>query len=182
MRVWKASLAVIMLMGVLLTPSAVAAAAPAGGAVQIWVTVNATSNSATMPILVTGAIGDYGKATSHDKSGKVDSNGDYVTVALQKGSFQVNSVALDKKFKNVQPTVNPTTCSAYFSGSGAVTLSAGTGAYQGITGTVTITETFAFIGPRYKTGAKKGQCNESNNSQPIAGYGSLSGVGTVSFS
>jgi hypothetical protein len=144
--------------------------------------VNPNNNSATMPAVLTGAIGDYGKATSHDKSGKADPNGNYVTFALQKGSFQVNAVALNQKLQSAQPTMNPTTCSGYFSGSGATTVYGGTGAYKGVSGTVTVTVTFASIDPRYKTGAKKGQCNESQNAQPVAGYGSITGVGTVSFS
>jgi len=46
---------------------------------------------------------------------------------------------------------------------------------RGITGTPHITERFAGIGPRYASGPKKGQCNMSNNAQPIAFWGSITG-------
>jgi len=44
-----------------------------------------------------------------------------------------------------------------------------------------LTETFAGYGPLYKTGAHKGQCNTSNNATPTAQWGSVTGVGTVTF-
>src|ERR1039457_2695430 len=47
---------------------------PAGGCVKIFA---APSNGAGGTILITGAIGDYGKALTIDKNGKTDSNGDY---------------------------------------------------------------------------------------------------------
>jgi hypothetical protein len=180
MRIVKALAVLIVAAGITFVPSW-ASAAPAGGAIEVWVTPS-LSNSPTSPIVVTGAIGDYGKSTSHTKAGKADSNGNYVTISLQKGSFQVNSVALNEKANKAQPTLNSSTCSAYLSVSGPVTVSAGTGAYQGISGTITITESFAFVGPRFASGAKKGQCDQSNSAKPLAQYGQLTGVGTVSFS
>jgi len=65
--------------------------------------------------------------------------------------------------------------------SAPVTLLDGTGLYRGITGTLRVTITEAFILPVYATGKNKGQCNESQNAQPVAGYGSIMGTGTVSF-
>jgi hypothetical protein len=53
--------------------------------------------------------------------------------------------------------------------------------YTGISGTLRITQTFAAVGPPYKTGPKKGECNTSNNAQPNAFYGSITGRGTVRF-
>jgi hypothetical protein len=57
----------------------------------------------------------------------------------------------------------------------------GTGMYAGISGVARITETFAGIGPRYTSGPRKGQCNASNNAQPIAFFASVVGSGTVAF-
>ena len=54
------------------------------------------------------------------------------------------------------------------------------GVPAGISGTATITESFGFIGPRYNTGPKKGQCNLSRSAQPIAQMG-VHGAGAVSF-
>jgi hypothetical protein len=139
------------------------------------------SNGAKSTIVITGAIGDYGTATSTDQNGKVDKNGNFVVIALKKGTFKVDSTALNQATNNVQPTVNSATCSATGTGSGPVTLMDGTGLYGGISGTLNITETFAFIGPPFKSGSKKGQCNLSGNAQPLAQYASLTGSGTVAF-
>ena len=56
-----------------------------------------------------------------------------------------------------------------------VTVVKGTKAYAGITGTLTVTVSFAELGPK----TKKGSCNQSNNAQPVATYGSVSATGTV---
>jgi hypothetical protein len=94
----------------------------------------------------------------------------------------VNSVALNKITNNAPPIVsNAATCSIVFGGSGPNTLFDGTGMYTGITGTIHVTERFAGIGPRYTSGPKKGQCNMSENAQPLASYGSITGTGKVSF-
>jgi hypothetical protein len=146
---------------------------------RIWAT---PGNGAVAAIVVTGAIGDYGTATTIDKNGKVDENGDYVKVALKKGGFEVNSVVLNQKTNAAPPImVNNTTCSVEFGGSGPVTLFNGNGMYAGITGTLHITETFAGVSGRYTSGAKKGQCNMSNNSQPVAFWGSITGTGKIEF-
>jgi hypothetical protein len=156
------------------------AATPTAGPVQVWITPN---NTAVYKIVLTGAIGDHGTATSMTKSGKVDPNGHYVKIKLQNGTFEVNSVELDKKTATAPPTmIDKTTCSFYFVGKGPVTLSDGTGEYSGISGTLAIIETFAGVGPLYKTGPKKGQCNMSNSAQPVAFWSSLLGAGIVKFS
>jgi hypothetical protein len=158
-----------------------AASAPAStsGTLHVWVT---PSSGAVDKILLTGAIGDHGTATSIDKDGTVNVNGDYVKVALHKGGFEVNAVTFNKVLDNLQPSVNSVTCTFWAGGSGPVTLFDGTGAYAGIRGTVTVSTSFAAILPRYTTGAKMGQCNMSNNAQPVAQFsGSITGSGTVSF-
>ena len=138
---------------------------------------------AVSKIVITGVIGDYGTATSINKNGTIDANGNYVKIALKHGGFEVNSVALNQKTNNAPPTmVNTTTCSFDFGGSGPVTLFNGTGMYTGITGTLNITEKFGGIGPVFTSGPKKGQCNMGENVQPIAFYGSITGSGKVSFS
>jgi hypothetical protein len=147
------------------------------GAVQVWVT---PGKGAVDQILLTGAIADHGTATSIDKNGTVDKNGKYVQIALARGSFEVNAVALNRSLDKVQPTVSRATCSAWATASGNVTLFAGAGAYAGITGKIRMTTSFAAIFPRYVSGAKKGQCNLSV--EPSAQFqGQLVGVGNVSF-
>jgi len=139
-------------------------------------------NGASGTILVTGAIGDYGKTLTIDKNGKTDSNGNYVRITLHKGTFEVNSTALNAKANKAQPAFYNATCSAQFFVTGRVMLFNGTGLYKGLTGTVNITETYAVILPLYKSGKDKGQCNASNNAQPLSYYSSITGTGRVSFS
>jgi hypothetical protein len=150
-----------------------------GGPMQVWAILG---SGPVAKILFTGVIGDYGTATTIDKNGKVDQNGDYVRIKLTKGSFEVNSVALNKKLAKAPPQfVSKSNCSVVFGGSGAVTLFDGSGAYAGISGTLRITETFAGIGRRYTSGPKKGQCEQGENTQPLAFYGTVHGSGTVKF-
>ncbi len=174
-----AAFAVAVAAGAFAVPAAAAPVTPAAGTIEIWAT---PGNGPVGPIVITGAIGDYGTATTIDMNGKADNNGNYVKIALKHGGFEVNSVALNQKTNNAPPTmVNNTTCSVEFGGSGPVTLFNGTGMYAGIAGTVHITETFAAVGARYTTGPKKGQCNMNNNTQPLAFWGSITGTGKVSF-
>lgn len=151
---------------------------PAGGAVHLY---SPQINGIKGTIVITGAIGDYGKTTTINQNGKPDSNGNFVKIVLHKGTFEVNSTAFNAETKNLQPSVNASTCSALGSATGVVTLLDGTGLYAGISGTVNITATFGFIGPVFKSGKNKGQCNFSNSAQPISQYTLITGNGTVSF-
>ena len=162
-------------------PIAAASTMPTTGTIEIWATPS-TTNGAVAKIVITGVIGDYGTATTINENGTVNPNGNYVKVVLQHGGFEVNSVVLNK-ITNAAPPImsNATTCSVVFGGSGPNTLFNGTGMYAGISGTIHVTERFAAIGPRYTSGPKKGQCNMSNTSQPLAFYGSITGTGKVSF-
>jgi len=155
-------------------------AAPAGGKVQIFATQN---SGAAGTILITGAIGDYGTTLSMDKNGKADPNGNFVMIKLHKGTFVVDSTALNAATNKEGPTTeSKTTCSFGFIGTGPpVTLSDGTGLYKGISGSVNVTFNFGGYGPFFASGKHKGQCNMSNNAQPIVSKGWITGVGTVSF-
>jgi hypothetical protein len=135
----------------------------------------------TGTILLTGAIGDYGKTVDINAGGKVEPNGHYVKVNLKHGTFVINAVALNAKLGNLNPSINKTTCSAEASGTGSVTLLDGTGLYKGLTGALNVTATFAFISPRFATGKNKGQCDLSNSAQPVDQYSWITGSGTVKF-
>jgi hypothetical protein len=158
--------------GLLVAVGASGVGTPSGGQIRVFVTPGNGQGNGT--ILIAGAIGDYGK-TSQEKDG-------IGKVTLSKGTFEVNLRAITKAINNARPTIaNKTTCSGVFSGTAPVTLSNGTGAYKGISGTLMLTETFAGYGPFYKTGANKGKCNFTSNANPIAQWGSVTGVGTVKF-
>jgi hypothetical protein len=158
---------------------AAATAAPTGGPVALY--ASAGGNGPSERIVFVGAVGDYGTATNVDKNGKVDPNGNFVKVKLQRGTFEIDSTALNKALNAGKPQVaSQSTCSAAFAGSGQVTFLKGTGLYKGITGTAKVTLTFGGVGPRYKSGPKKGQCMP-HNAKPVASYGFVSGQGTVSF-
>jgi hypothetical protein len=178
----SAALVLATALGVMAVPAG-ATTMMTTGTIQVWVTPNTTNpNSPVSKIVVTGVIGDWGTATSVNKDGAPTNNGNYEKIVLQHGGFTANSVALNQKTNNAPPIMaNSTTCSVVFGGTGPVTLFKGTGAYAGITGTIIVTEKFAGIGARYTSGAKKGQCNMSNNSEPVAFYGSITGTGKVSF-
>jgi hypothetical protein len=179
----KSLVGLVMASTVALGAAGVAAAsastAPKAGTVHVWVT---PGKGAVDQIVLTGAIGDYGTATSMDKNGTVDANGAYVKINLQDGTFMVNAVKLNQVLAKVAPTIDKTSCSAWGTGSGPITLYDGSGSYAGISGTLTMTTSFAVVFPRYATGTKKGQCNFSNNAQPVATFiGDLTGSGPVSF-
>jgi hypothetical protein len=152
------------------------------GAIRVFATPNNNDNGLTGAIVFTGAIGDYEKFLTIDQNGKADPNGNFVKITLKKGTFEVDSTTLNAAANKMQPAMNPMTCSAALSASDPVTLFDGTGLYKGIAGTVKITETFAFVLPTFTSGAKKGQCNESNSAQPIAQYSAITGLGAVKFS
>ncbi|MGD0040864.1 MAG: hypothetical protein ABSE84_10695 [Isosphaeraceae bacterium] len=150
--------------------------APAGGSVKILVTPSKTGNGGT--ILITGAIGDYGKTLSIDKNGKADPNGTYAKITLHKGTFEVNLTTFEAKANKAEFPIDKASCSSEGSVTGPVTLFKGTGLYEGIKGTANITETVAWILPRYTSGKNKGQCN---GNQSLDYFSSITGNGTVSF-
>ncbi len=154
--------------------NASASAEPPSGTIQIW---SNQTGAATNPIIFTGAIGDYGTATSEDKDGKVDENGNYVKITLQQGGFMVNAVALNKVLSRAKPHVSRTNCGFTVTGSGPTYLSGGTGVYAGIKGTITTVLTFVGINPKLANG----KCNTSSNTNPAAVYGTITGSGHVSF-
>jgi hypothetical protein len=151
--------------------AAMAAATPQGGKIRVFV----TNTSATKgKIVITGAIGDYGTTVSQDANGKADPNGNFEKVTLKQGGFIVNGTELNKKLNQAKPTVNKANCSVSFTGTGPTTVGNGTGAYAGISGNIAITVTFAEIAPKTAKGC-------SMNGNGLAGYQSITGVGSVSF-
>jgi hypothetical protein len=136
--------------------------------------------------IFTGALGDSGSGISVDANGTADpGNGTEQQFMLVHGSFRVSTQALDKKigsaFNNFKPSTS--TCSGTITATGTapVVSGSGTGAYVGITGSFTVTFTYAAIFPKITSGKNKGQCNESNSAQPIGSAQIVTGSGTVSY-
>jgi hypothetical protein len=154
--------------------AATASGTPKGGAIHVF--VNPGNGQGNGTILITGAIGDFGSTHSfHTKAGT------FAYGTLQHGKLEFDLTKINAKTNSVSPKIDAATCSASFSVSAPVTILSGTGLYNGAHGTVMLTESFGFIGPRFTTGAKKGQCNLSNSAQPVGQMGNVHGAGTVSF-
>jgi hypothetical protein len=176
-RVVKASLALPVLLGGLFLGGVSAfGASPSGGAIQVWGT---PANGGGGPIVLTGAVGDSGTSANANSSGAPSKDGTYKLLKLKKGTILLNTTQLNKENNaNTPPTTfNSTSCSGTFVVTAPVPVMSGTKAYSGITGTVTVSVTFAIVLP-----LTKGKCNINTNANPIAMYGSVSGSGTVSFS
>jgi hypothetical protein len=148
----------------------------AGGSVRVFA---APGTSAPSPILLTGAIGDFGTITPINKKGEKDPEGTYIKVTLRQGTFRLNATTLDARLSKAQPAFDQATCSGWLVQSGPVWLTNGTGRYTGISGTLHMTVTVAFISPRYASGKDKGQCG--NNAQPLSRYASTTGSGIVRY-
>jgi hypothetical protein len=116
-----------------------------------------------------------------DLNGKPDPNGNYVMVKLYSGTLMANQTLLNKAFSSAQPTEFSTTTAGYLSVTAVNPLLNGTGLYKGISGSVTLTGTFAFVIPKYASGKDKGPCNLSNTAQPLAQIQSVTGSGHISF-
>jgi hypothetical protein len=160
--------------------AAFGASTPANGAIKVFVLPTGSDNGT---IVITGVIGDYGKTVTANAAGKPKKNGGYELLIMKKGNILVNSRQFNEATNNAQPTdFNATSCSGSILASAPAPIVSGTKAYTGITGSVTLTATFAFVGPFYTTGSKKGQCNTSNNGpMPPGFFATITGGGTVSL-
>ena len=167
---WKIVVAVCTGASMWAAGSAWAAASssrPNGGAIQLMVQPGLTQGSGK--ILVTGAIGDHGTTTPEETSG----NTTYAVATLKRGTFQINLTELADRFDSMKPRIDSATCSAEVSASAPAAIFKGTGAYSDVKGTVSLTETFAFIAPRYK-----GKCN---GNATVVQMGVTYGSGSVTF-
>ena len=149
------------------------ASAQTTGAVQIWTATNSNKPS----IIITGAIGDYGKAVPVTSTGAPSKkNTGFRLLKLKHGTVLINATAFNKAVSNANPTLNSTNCSYYASVSGPGSGVSGTGSYADITGSVTLTVSFQGILP-----TKNGSCNQANNAKPLAQEETFTGIGTVSY-
>jgi hypothetical protein len=170
----KKLIAPIAFLALALYPASASATAMTTG--KIVALVNpAPAPGATGTIFIIGVIADYGTTVNVTATGKPSQ--DYAKVNLTKGGFEVNLTALNKVTNALTPTFSAPTCMFWGSASGPVTLSDGTGAYAGITGTLTVHETFVGVAPRLASG----RCNMSQNATPTHMTNQVTASGSVSF-
>ena len=111
------------------SPAAVTTAAP--GVDVVHLTAYTDNDGPTSVVVVTGAIGDFGKA--------VRGNGD-LEVDLSGGTFRLGTQKLEAAFatamKNLTP--NKVTCSGTATATGTAAVGSGTGKYAGIAGSLSL--------------------------------------------
>jgi hypothetical protein len=146
--------------------SLTAVAARPGGTINYFEVSTANGTGTTV---LTGAITDYGV----DHEGAL-ANGSDNEIVLKKGTFDVD---IDKLDRAVKFSVNAKTCVYSESGSGPTSLLAGTGAYAGIKGTLTITVSGRGILPR----SSNGRCASAQSAPPLVAVSTAQGSGKVSF-
>jgi hypothetical protein len=110
----------------------------------------------------TGLFTDAGKLTGASGS----------KVTLSKGTFLVDLSKAKPKF-----AINATTCFATETIGGTLSLGSGTGAYTGISGTLSINGKVVAVLPRLKSG----KCNEANSAVALGVAGQFYGSGKVTL-
>ncbi len=144
-----AAVAVTLLAGCgSLTPTAAASSTPTAASTitgHNTTLIDYSDNDlAQSKVILTGAIGDFGEATSINADGSVNPDHNvYLSLALSHGSFRLDIAALDQKIVNAFSALKPNadTCSASVSVSGNVPVvdGSGTGVYAGIIGSFDLT-------------------------------------------
>jgi hypothetical protein len=138
------------------------ASSPAGGTENFYIAI--TGNNTSGPIVATGAFTDAGIDKQLSGNG-----GNFDRATFPKGSFQIDHHAVTVPFN-----IDRTSCAVIENGSGAVTLTKGTGIYAGIKGTINATLYLYYVVKRNAKG-----CN--TNVAPLGGFSIVSANGTVSF-
>jgi hypothetical protein len=176
LRVATASLGVAVLVSLLFSGASAFGASPVpGGTIKLW----AENGGLGGTVVITGAIGDYGKAVKANSAGKADNKSTYTSLVLKKGTILINGSQLRAAVQSSQSAdFSAVTCSGSEVVTAPVPIVSGTKAYAGISGSVTATATFVFIAPL----TSGGQCNTSNNAKLLIGLEAITGSGPVSFS
>jgi hypothetical protein len=147
--------------GVTSATAASHAEAQTGGRISILIVAHGNNSDD----IVTGAIADYG--TDHDAGHNTQK------IVLSKGTFEVAAGDFNKNFKS---KADKATCAVTATSHGSnLQISHGTGAYAGITGSISIKATFAELAQK----SPSGKCEF--NKRPISGSDVITGSGTVSY-
>jgi hypothetical protein len=153
------------------TASTARATPPRGGTIEFY-----TSGTLATPIrayVITGAFADSGATSPKDNP----ANG----LVFTKGSIRINNSAANaaesRIYAHLGRYVNASTCALTYHYTAPIELLSGTGAYAGITGSVTLHNTDVGVLPRTQAGT----CNESPNVTPIGFLSESHGSGRASF-
>jgi hypothetical protein len=152
--------------------------APASGGL-VFFTAYQNDDLPGATVVLSGAIGDFGEAVSVLPDGTVDpEHSSQFSLALTQGSFRIVIGPLHAKFVSAlsRASYNLKTCSGHAAVTGAapVVAGSGTGAYAGISGSLTLTIT------GNEVDAKPG-CQPFSGSALLAQSIVIAGSGTVSF-
>jgi hypothetical protein len=164
--------------GLYLAAGTLGASSEPTGAVHVLVTPSLTGHGGT--ILITGAIGDYGKTFKADANGSPDPHGSYSVAELHRGTILLNTGTLMKSIAvgTERAHVDLATCSLAGTVTAGVPIVSGTGLYSGISGGLRASFTLGEVGTTYARGPKKGQCNQSAG--PVAQWAAIVAAGTIS--
>jgi hypothetical protein len=149
-----------------------------GGIVRI--TGYSDNDGPTSSVVVTGVIGDFGRAVRTDAPGSSDAEYNELDLQLTRGSFGLNIVhlesELDAAISGHFPT-NAMTCSGEIvvSSGAAIDSGSGTGAYKGLSGTLALTITINEV-------ESPPHCPNTDTSPFLAQTVFISGSGKVSLS
>ncbi len=150
--------------------TAEATSTPRGGGIQIYV-AGSLADSGKQPVVISGAFADAGQFIQGAPASKV---------VLSRGTFLADDAKGAARegyvFSHLTKFVDAHTC-AMDSYTQPVTLSGGTGAYRGLTGTLKVHTTDTGVFPRLANG----HCNLSSNARPIGFLSIASGSGHVRF-
>jgi hypothetical protein len=179
-RIQKMTLS-ISTVGILAFSAMLPTSAFASTSGVIIVNVNQTFTSAVGTVIVTGAIADYGTIQGSDVLGNPShaSPAPAALLKLKKGSIVIDNGNLNKATSQA-PFIQNTTCSFSLTATAVPwDIIKGSGAYQAIKGTLTLSANLGGITPKYKTGTNKGKCDFSNKYPPVASFFNLFATGSI---
>lgn len=181
-KIAVASAAAILAAATATASSAVAAlpasARPHTGRAQLMLW-EVNSDGPAFKAQLTGAAGDYGRAVTIDRDGKVDSdNPTELKLKLAHGSFRLSIAPIEKAFAKALRhwSPNPATCSGgiIVTAPGPVIAHSGTGAYRSITGSFSLTDNSSEVLPR-------SNCHDTGGARPLSELIVVDGTGAISY-
>jgi hypothetical protein len=150
-----------------------AAAKNAAASSTVHLTDYSDNDGAKSKVILTGAIGDYGEATSVSTNGAVHRS--ELDLSLAGGSFRISIADLDKKIVSAFSHFpsNSSTCSGsvIVRGAAPIVAGSGTGSYRGISGTFDLTVTIDEVVAKSKCDASAAFLSQA---VVISGSGSVS--------